>query len=563
MRRRTFLLSSSLFYAVACGGAANDESTIADESAVTTLTAAARPRPPTMGWNTWNRFRCDYDEAMILAQADALVASGMRDAGYDTVVLDDCWQGRRDDAGHLTADANKFPRGMKALGDALHARGLRFGIYTAAGAVTCQWRPGSWGHEHDDARTFASWGVDYVKDDWCWHAAALEITGALAVSQPYATMHDALAESGRSIVLAAAPMGASFAVAIEPKKFVGEWAPSVSDEWRVAGDITPDWAGVMRGLVATNDWAAAASPGHYNDPDMLEVGNEGLDEVEARAHFSMWAMASAPLVAGNDLLSMTEATRAILTRREVIAVDRDPRGIQGTKVLTTAEGVEVWSKPLDGEGVRAVALFNPTETTASASVSWPDVGLADAAADVDDLWTGAIINGVRNRQVSVPRHGVVMLRVRGREPAAPVGDAWLSDQTFTYAANHWGVVERDASVGGRAAHDGRPLRMGGRTYEKGVGVHAPSDLRVRLDGRCHAFDAEVGVDDETLVSGSVSFEVWAEGTLLASSGVRTRGSAMHLHADLTGRRELRLVTHGGPSVDFDHADWAAAKLHCQ
>jgi len=576
-----FLASSSLL-ASACGAAPATDEGAAQESGLVSPAPvtpfAERPaRPPVMGWGTWNRFHCGLDEKTLLETADALVSSGMRDAGYDTFVIDDCWQGGRDASGTLIADPVKLPHGMKALGDALHARGLRFGIYSAVGMVTCELRPGSWGHEDHDAATFASWGVDFLKQDWCWHAGVLERVGALSARDAYAKMRGALDRAGREIVFSVASMGTREAIMVMPEKFVGEWAPGIADMWRVGGDITNDWAGVTHGLLKSNDWAASAAPGRYNDPDNLQVGNgapcdshehvpcesHGLSPTEGRAHFSMWAVAGAPLIAGNDLRAMDDDTRKILLHREVIAIDQDPRMIQGTKVKETLEGLQIWSKPLAGSGRRAVAFFNPTEREAGASIRWSDVGLRDAPARVRDLWEEASpARDLAGFTALVPAHGVTLLVVDGAEPTPPRGDAWLSDQVFTYAANHWGLVERDRSVGDRDPDDGNALWVGSKRYDKGLGVHAPSDVRVHLGGACRSFEAEIGVDDETLWDSLTFFEVWGDGVQLYRSPPRAKGRALPISVDVSGRQELRLVVRGAGSTDFDHADWAAARLHC-
>lgn len=521
------------------------------------------PKPPVMGWNTWNKFHCDISESLILEQADALIASGLRDVGYDTLVLDDCWEGPRDASGRLTSDPEHFPSGMKALGDELHKRGLKFGIYSAAGKVTCQWKPGSFGYETIDAQTFADWGVDFLKHDWCWHAAALEMVGALEPRDLYPVMKDALDSSGRSIVYSVASKGTRGAAKTFRDKYVGVWAPQISDMWRVSGDITNDWKGVTNNIEEQNDWAAVASPGHYNDPDMLEVGNGALTEDESKAHFALWAITGAPLIAGNDLRAMDETTLAILKNTEVIAVDQDARMLQGTRVLEREDGVSVWSKPLSGSGVRAVAVFNGGEEAASIDVAWTTVGLAERPARVRDLWAHAERGRLDSLAVTVPAHGIAMVKVWGAEPAGPSGQTWVSDLPFTYAANYWGLVERDRSVGERGPSDGHQLTVARQTFEKGIGVHAPSDVRIRLGARCSSFDATIGLDDEEWRSGSVSFEVWADDQKAFDSGVMRKGESRPISVTVAGAKELRLVVRAATDdTRFDHADWAAARLTC-
>ncbi len=350
---------------------------------------------PPMGWNSWNKFGCHVDEQLIEATADAMVASGMRDAGYRYVVIDDCWQVYRDTAGVIVPDPQLFPHGMKAVADFVHAKGLKFGIYTDAGTNTCQGRPGTLHHEEQDARTYASWGVDYVKEDWC-NARGLE-----APAQ-YRKFHDALVATGRPIVLSICEWGSN-----RP----WEWGPGIGHLWRTTGDIDDSWASMLTNADLSSLHQAVAGPGGWNDPDMLEVGNGGMTEDEYRAHFSLWAIMAAPLIAGNDLRTMTAATRDILTNREVIAVDQDSLGVQGWLAEQPAPGLQVWVKPLKG-GSRAVLLLNRTGGPAPMRVDFTAIGLTAARAKVRDLWAheyrGSFTGGYT---ASVPSHAVVMVSV--------------------------------------------------------------------------------------------------------------------------------------------------------
>ncbi len=287
-------------------------------------------RTPPMGWNSWNHFHCDVSAQLIKETADAVVASGMRDAGYRYVVIDDCWQVARDRTGRLVADSARFPGGIKPLADYVHAKGLRFGIYTDAGRRTCQGRPGTYGSEEIDARTFAEWGVDYVKEDWC-NAEGLD------PPTQYATFRDALAKAGRPIVFSICEWGSNHP---------WEWGPRTGNLWRTTGDISDRWASMIAILDLSSQYALAARPGAWNDPDMLEVGNGGMTDDEYRAHFSLWAVMSAPLMAGNDVRAMPPATREILGNKDVIAVDQDSLGVQGMLVQEPGIDLQVWSKPL-------------------------------------------------------------------------------------------------------------------------------------------------------------------------------------------------------------------------
>jgi alpha-galactosidase len=352
-------------------------------------------RTPPMGWNSWNHFGCNVSEKLIEEEADAIAASGMRDAGYRYVVIDDCWQVARDAAGVIVADSARFPHGIKALADYVHAKGLKFGIYTDAGTRTCQKRPGTLGHEEQDARTYASWGVDYVKEDWC------NAAGLVAPVQ-YAKFRDALAHSGRPILFSICEWGSN-----QP----WEWAPDVGNLWRTTDDIEDKWPSMLSNLDQNGQHASVARPGAWNDPDMLEVGNGGMTDDEYRAHFSLWAIMAAPLMAGHDVRTMSPATREILLNHEVIAVDQDSLGRQGMLVWEPVPELQVWSKPL-GDGSRAVALLNRSTTPAKITASLSRVGLRSDSAAVRDLWAHADRGRVgRQYSVEVPAHAVVMVKM--------------------------------------------------------------------------------------------------------------------------------------------------------
>jgi alpha-galactosidase len=360
-------------------------------------------RTPPMGWNSWNKFACDVSEDLIRGAADAIVSSGMRDAGYQYVVIDDCWQVSRDAEGAIVPDAKRFPSGMKALADYIHGKGLKFGIYSDAGTGTCQNRPAGRGYEFQDARTYASWGVDYLKYDWCNHSTQDSRAS-------YSIMRDALAKSGRPIVFSLCEWGST-----QPWL----WAKDVGNLWRATGDITDKWSsgkaddglGVVEILDLVEPLASYAGPGHWNDPDMLEVGNGGMNATEYRAHFAMWCMLAAPLMAGNDIRSMSPEIRAILTDKELIAIDQDPLGAQARRVKRDGD-IEVWSKQLS-DGGRAVALLNRGASQRQITASWVDIGYpATLNASVRDLWAAKDAGTTKGSYTAgVPSHGVVVLRV--------------------------------------------------------------------------------------------------------------------------------------------------------
>jgi alpha-galactosidase len=353
----------------------------------------AAPTPP-LGWNSWNGFGCDVSDALIRQTADAIVASGMRAAGYEYVTIDDCWMApARDADGRLVPDPKKFPYGMKALAAYVHAHGLKLGIYSSAGTQTCAGYPGSLDHEAADARSFAAWGVDYLKYDNCYDDGR-------PAAERYEAMAEALRATSRPIVLSLCEWG-------ENQPWSG-WGGQVGGSlWRTTDDITDTWTGVMANLEQQVGLDRYSGPDAWNDPDMLEVGNGGMTETEYRAQFSLWAVLNAPLIAGNDVRKMSAATRAILTNRDVLAVDQDWAGRQGYRVRAGG-GTEVWAKPMS-DGSVAVVLLNRGLAPASMSVPATALGLPAGALRVRNLWTGATTTGPL--VADVPPHGVVMDRI--------------------------------------------------------------------------------------------------------------------------------------------------------
>ena len=347
-----------------------------------------------MGWNSWNRFGPFVSERLVLETADALIDSGMRDAGYRYVVIDDAWhESVRTDDGDLTENRWAFPRGMRWLADEIHRRGLRFGLYTDAGTRTCQGYPASLGHERRDAARFAAWAVDFMKVDWCH-------TEGLRGRTTYPTWTEAIRATGRPMVLSICEWARD-----QP----WEWAGSVGHMWRTSGDIADTWSSVMAIVDRQVPLHPFAGPDRWNDPDMLEVGNGGMSDDEYRAHFSLWAILAAPLMAGNDLRDMSPATRAILTAPEVIAVDQDPLGRQGQRVVRTVS-TEAWVRELV-DGSHAVLLLNRGDAPARVEVTWADLGLSTPRA-VRDLWERADL-GVRGEgcDASLAPHAAALLRL--------------------------------------------------------------------------------------------------------------------------------------------------------
>src|SRR5438132_575902 len=422
---------------------------------------ATNATPPSMGWNSWNAFACNgLDESLVRQTADAMVSSGLLAAGYNTLTLDDCWSAvSRDSTGNLTNDPVKFPSGMKAIGDYIHAQGLRYGIYASIGTSTC-------------------------------------------------TRH-------------------------------------------TAGNFDLNAA-----------QAAATGPGTSNDPDMLEIGNGGMTDTEYRTHMGLWALMAAPLIAGNDVRSISPSILAILTDPEVIAIDQDPLAFQAIKAADDGSGHQIWYKPLDLSGGRAVGLLNRGNAAASIAVDWNSIGLSTGNATVRDLWT-RVDRGTFSNQysVSVPAHGLALLRIVGADRT--IADGFASDQPWTYMANELGPVERDMSNGGQAAGDGRTLTLNGLTYAKGLGAYAPSGIEFRPDPGCPNFTADIGVDDEVGNRGSVIFQVWGDGHKVYESGEMVGTNATrNVTVNIQGVRSLRLTLVAVDATTYDSADWANARLTC-
>jgi alpha-galactosidase len=370
---------------------------------------------PQMGWNSWNKFGCNVSEQLIRETADAMVSSGMRAAGYQYINIDDCWHGERDARGFITADKTRFPGGMKALSDYVHSKGLKLGIYSDAGWKTCGGKPGSRGYEYQDALTYSEWGIDYLKYDWC-NANGLKAEGA------YLTMREALRKAGRPILFSLCEWG-------DNKPW--DWAKDVGHSWRTTGDITAcfdciedhgTWksSGVLAILDKQDGLRQFAGPDHWNDMDMLEVGN-GMSVNEDRAHFSIWVMLASPLIAGNDLRSMSKDTTAVLTNKSVIAVSQDALGVQAFR-YAARDGVEYWFKPLEN-GDWALMVLNRNKDARKASFDWKSETVSDELSKRDaafattryklrNVWTGQFVgNTGRSLAADVPGHDVLMLRL--------------------------------------------------------------------------------------------------------------------------------------------------------
>lgn len=370
---------------------------------------------PPMGWNSWNKFGCDVSEKLIKEVADVMVSSGMRDAGYIYLNIDDCWHGERDSLGFIHENAERFPSGMKALADYVHSKGLKLGIYSDAGTQTCGGHPGSRGHEYQDAITYANWGIDYLKYDWC-------NTGELNGKEAYISMRDAIYSAGRPIVFSMCEWGTN-------KPWL--WGTEIGHLWRTTGDIVDCWDcelghgnwnsnGIMKILDMQKDLRQYAGPGHWNDPDMMEVGN-ALTVSESRAHFSMWCMIAAPLIAGNDIRTMTKETKDILTNAEVVAVDQDKLGVQGFKMFDYGD-VEIWAKPLSNDEW-AFCFLNRSNTPQPVELKWKENNIYDGVSGknaefnkttfiIRDLWAKKAL-GTTDEAFKgiIPGHDVILIKI--------------------------------------------------------------------------------------------------------------------------------------------------------
>jgi len=385
------------------------------------LAASAQKFPglaetPPMGWNSWNIYACDINENLIKEVAKAMVDRGLKDAGYEYVVIDDCWHGERDSLGFIQCDPVKFPSGIKALADYIHSLGLKFGIYSDAGWKTCGGRPGSRGYEFQDAMKYAEWGVDYLKYDWC-------STDGLKAEGAYQTMRDALYKAGQPILFSMCEWGNS-----KP----WEWAKETGHMWRTTGDICNKWEGSIS-FGTWTAWSAMtildmqdglreyAGPGHWNDPDMMEVGN-GMTASEERAHFSMWCMICAPLIAGTNIQKASDQTIATLTNEGAISINQDKLGIQGLRV-SKQDSLEIWYKPL-ADGNWAVCFLNRNAKAKEISYNWAEQKIVDDFAkratdfstinySIYDVWAKKEIGNTQKAlKTVVPSHDVLMLRLK-------------------------------------------------------------------------------------------------------------------------------------------------------
>ncbi|MEX1827242.1 glycoside hydrolase family 27 protein [Luteibacter sp. CQ10] len=354
---------------------------------------------PPMGWNSWNHFAGKVTAADVRGMADAMATNGMREAGYVYVNVDDTWEGERDADGNIQPNT-KFGD-MKALADYVHAKGLKFGLYSSPGAKTCAGFAGSFGHEKQDARTYAAWGVDFLKYDYCGARDQYPVTQANQEAL-FRRMGAALRDAGRPIVYSLSQSG---------EFDIWTWGPKTGASlWRTTPDISDRWESMIDRGFRQLDLAAWSGPGHWNDPDMLEIGNGGMTDDEYRTQMSLWSMLPAPLLAGNDLRTMDAATRDILLNRELIAVDQDPAG-RPAKRLRQEGSIDILVRDM-GDGSMVVGLFNRGEASAAAHLAWNELGSRfSAPTKVRDLWRHADVDPGKPLAPVIPRHGVAVFRI--------------------------------------------------------------------------------------------------------------------------------------------------------
>jgi len=523
---------------------------------------------PPMGWNSWNAFEKEIDEDKIRAIADAMVSSGMREAGYTYLVLDDAWMAKeRDKDGRLVADPKKFPNGMKAIGDYIHSKGLKYGIYQDRGKMTCQQLPGSFGHERIDMETFAQWGVDYIKMDSCF----AESNGRMS-SEDYALYRKWIKAAGRPIVLSISDFGN------------GAWAWGGKESaqlWRTSHDIYP-WMGSIYACAETSAGDRAihpafnglwqfAGPGHWNDPDMLQVGNlKGMDEdrkeVGDRAHFSLWCILAAPLMAGNDLRTMSDKVQKVLTAPELIAVNQDKRGVQGYKIFDEA-GCEVYNKPLS-DGTTAVLLLNKGRKEADITVHWDKIGIS-GNQPVRDIWARKDLGEFQDSFTAhdLGQHEHRMIKVGRPGPPLPTpatmplekytvtrkGATYLSDLYYIWKAGN--APAYDTTYGGD------PISLAGQTFKKGIGCKSKCAVMFKVDGRADRFRAVVAMDKSSKDNAKGRFRVYNEdffaNQVLWDSREMTKDSpAKQINIELHDVQCLMLVFDGKEVL----GNWADARV---
>ncbi|WP_181969764.1 NPCBM/NEW2 domain-containing protein [Paraburkholderia sp. DHOC27] len=566
-----FLLLTLSVALAGCGGGVNSPGAISNGQPDPGIALTqVRFKTPPLGWNSWNTFGCKDTEAIIKSVADAIASNGMAAAGYQYVTVDDCWVGGRNaTTGQLYSNATTFPDGIAALAAYVHGKGLKFGLYTSGGTNTCAGlahgtRPpsyppgvgaGSLGHESVDAQTFANWGVDYIKLDYCG--------GSLTA---FPAMRAGIAATGRTMFLSINPYSANTTL---PTNFASDgtlYVPAYADMSRISQDISAKFTSVTSIIDTSAADVAWAVPGYFNDMDMLEVGN-GMTQDQDTAHFIMWSIMSSGLNAGNDVRSQSAATQALLTNANVIAVNQDALALQA--VLDTADSagsLQVWTKPLATTGTRAVAFLNRGATAAPITVNFANLGLS-GPVQATNVLTGASLGTVtQSLTQTVPATGAVLVKLTGTDPVASNGP--LALQSWV-----WSAVQ-SGNVAVKVFPNGSPLPTGatatgavvvhGVSYIDGLTVNAPAQLVYRLNGKCTTFQSDIGLDAAAQGGGTVDYQVWADNVELYDSGLVANATPIKtVKVSVAGRNTLRLViTDGADGVTNDVADWANPSLAC-
>ena len=520
------------------------------------------PTPP-MGWNSWNAFEVKINEAQIKQIADAMVSTGMRDAGYGYLVIDDAWMAaKRDSLGNLVADPIKFPAGMKAIGDYIHSKGLKFGIYECRGYLTCQKLPGSFQHEQADMNSFASWGVDYIKLDACF----AEKNGRLS-SDDFKIYSNCIKKTGRQMLLSISDFG------------MGAWAwggKEYAQLWRTSFDIYPnmesvyDHANSSGGAEsihpAFNGLWQFAGPGNWNDPDLMEVGNL-KNQVEDKAHFSLWSILAAPLMASNDIRSMSEQTRKIITAPEVIAVNQDARGHQGFKI-SDKDSTEVYSKPL-ADGTVAVLLLNKGTTPKKIKVNWSKLGLS-GKQKVRDLWEQKDIDFFNNdfSSNSLAKDEVLFIKVGtpGSPPVPgplplPIEKYTITKSGTTHLSDLFYIMKSGETPAYNKSFKQQPISVNGKKYSKGLGCKSKSQVMFKLDGKATRLKADVGLDDAYSGKEAGTFRIYNEdffgaNILFDSKKMNKQSKAISIDIDVTGIKFILLEFSGNEVI----GNWGNIKV---
>ncbi|WP_432890256.1 glycoside hydrolase family 88 protein [Kribbella sp. CA-245084] len=512
------------------GGSLRVKATDSSSNCRTANLENGQARTPPMGFNNWNSTKCTsaFNEAMIKSIADLFVSRGLKDAGYQYVNIDDCWAlPQRNAQGKLVPDPARFPHGIKSVADYVHSKGLKFGLYTSAGTKTCDKNgfPGGLGHEKQDANLFASWGVDYLKYDNCNNQG-------VDAQQRYTAMRDALLATGRPITYSICEWGRT-----GPPK-VWQWAADVGNLWRTTGDISDNWGSMIGKAQANRDLTQYAGPGHWNDPDMLEVGNGGMTATEYRTHFSLWAMMSAPLLIGTDLRKASTGTFDILTNPDVIAIDQDRLGRQAT-VVSSSGGLVVYAKTL-ANGDRAVALSNETGSTATISTTAEAIGLGGSASyTLKDLWSKTSRTTAGQISASVPSHATVMYRVSraGTTQRYEAEAATLSPGS---------TIDKDHSGYSGAGFVNTPNQTG--NYVEWKVDHDQAGPATLI------FDHANGTTANRAVDIAVNGSTVAKSVAIPSTGAWTLWRTIHTAANLrAGTNTIRVTAttaNGAPNLDY-------------